>query len=88
MIDHGKDNGSTPGFRVNIPGKGKYMLKADDTGKPERASAASVIGAAIYDAIGFNTTCEQVVVCQESHVEAHPGPEGHRQRRHQPSVRR
>jgi hypothetical protein len=66
VIDHGKDNGSTLGFRINIPGKGKYMLKADDTGKPERASAASVIGAAIYDAIGFNTTCEQVVVVKKS----------------------
>ena len=62
VIDHGKDNGATLGFRVDVPGKGKYMLKADDTGKPERASAASVIGAAIYDAVGFNTTCEQVVV--------------------------
>jgi hypothetical protein len=66
VIDHGKDNGSTLGFRVNVPGKGKYMLKADDTGKPERASAASVIGAAIYDAIGYNTTCEQVVVIKKS----------------------
>ncbi|MEP6863769.1 MAG: hypothetical protein ABJE66_24295 [Deltaproteobacteria bacterium] len=66
VIDHGKDNGSTLGFRVKIPGKGKYMLKADDTGKPDRASAASVIGAAIYDAIGFNTTCEQVVVVKKS----------------------
>src|SRR5690349_21460221 len=43
VIDHGKDNGSTLGFRVDVPGKGRYMLKADDTGKPERASAASVI---------------------------------------------
>ncbi|HEY6032753.1 MAG TPA: hypothetical protein VIV58_00800, partial [Kofleriaceae bacterium] len=66
VIDHGKDNGSTLGFRVDVPGKGKYMLKADDTGKPERASAASVIGAAIYDAVGFNTSCEQVVVVKKS----------------------
>jgi len=66
VIDHGKDNGSTLGFRVDIPGKGKYMLKADDEGKPERASAASVIGAAIYDAIGYNTSCEQVVIVKKS----------------------
>ena len=55
LIDHGKDNGSTLGFRVKVTGKGKYMLKADDEGKPERASAASVIGAAFYHALGFNT---------------------------------
>jgi len=72
VIDHGKDNGSTLGFRVDIPGKGKYMLKADDEGKPERASAASVIGAAIYDAVGFNTTCEQVVIVKKSMLKLTP----------------
>ena len=45
----GKDNGSTEGFRVEIPGKGRYMLKADDAGSPERASAASVIGADVVN---------------------------------------
>lgn len=73
VIDHGKDNGSTLGFRVDIPGKGKYMLKADDTGKPERASAASVIGAAFFDALGFNTTCEQVVIVKKSMLKLTPG---------------
>jgi len=73
VVDHGKDNGSTLGFRVDIPGKGKYMLKADDTGKPERASAASVIGAALYDAIGYNTTCEQVVQVKKSMLKLKEG---------------
>jgi hypothetical protein len=68
VIDHGKDNGSSLGFRVDIPGKGKYMLKADDTGKADRASAASVIGSAIYHAIGFNTSCEQVVVIRKEQL--------------------
>lgn len=72
IIDHGKDNGSTLGFRIDVPGKGLYMLKADDEGKPERASAASVIGAAIYDAIGFNTTCEQVVVLRKAQLKLTP----------------
>jgi len=62
LIDHGKDNGSTLGFRVKVPEKGTYMFKADDEGKPDRASAASVIGAAIYHALGYYTSCEQVVV--------------------------
>ncbi|MEO7092119.1 MAG: hypothetical protein ABI175_02635 [Polyangiales bacterium] len=61
VVDHGKDNGSTPGFRVKVPGKGQYLLKADEPDMPERASAASVVGAAIYNAAGFSTSCEQVV---------------------------
>ena len=73
VVDHGKDNGSTPGFRVDIKGKGKYMLKADDEGKPERATAASVIGAAIYDAIGFNTSCEQIVAVRRDMLSLKPG---------------
>jgi hypothetical protein len=73
VIDHGKDNGSTPGFRVDVPGKGLYMLKADDHGKPERASAASVIGAAFYDALGYNTSCEQVVVLRKAQLKLTPG---------------
>jgi hypothetical protein len=72
-IDHGKDNGSTPGFRIDVPGKGKYLLKADEKGKPERASAASVIGAAFYDALGFHTTCEQIVVFRRAQLRLEPG---------------
>jgi hypothetical protein len=73
VIDHGKDNGSTLGFRVDIPGKGKYLLKADDEGLPERASAASVIGAAVYDEVGFYTSCEQVVLLKKEQLKLTPG---------------
>jgi hypothetical protein len=73
LIDHGKDNGSTPGFRIKVPEKGEYMLKADDEGKPERASAASVIGAAIYHLLGFNTSCEQVVVLRKAQLKLKDG---------------
>jgi hypothetical protein len=73
LIDHGKDNGATMGFRINVRGKGIYMLKADDAGKPERASAASVIGAAVYDAIGYNTSCEQIVALRRSQLKLTPG---------------
>ena len=72
-VDHGKDNGSTLGFRITVPGKGIYMLKADDTGIPERASAASVVGAALYNAAGFSTTCEQVVVIRRAQLTLVPG---------------
>jgi hypothetical protein len=73
LVDHGKDNGSTQGFRIDVPGKGRYMLKADDPGVPERASAASVIGAALYNAAGFSTTCEQVVMIRRSQLTLQPG---------------
>ena len=73
LIDHGKDNGSTLGFRVSVPEKGIYMLKADDEGKPERASAASVIGAAFYHALGFNTSCEQIVVLRKAQLKLKDG---------------
>jgi hypothetical protein len=72
VIDKGKDNGSSPGFRVKIPGKGKYMLKSDAP-VPERPSAASVVGAAAYHAVGFNFSCEQIVYVKRSAFKLTPG---------------
>ncbi|MEO7736345.1 MAG: hypothetical protein ABIY55_35635 [Kofleriaceae bacterium] len=73
IIDHGKDNGATPGFRVTIPGKGQYLLKADNPQHPELASAASAIGAALYHAVGYPTSCEQVVLIKRSQLQLTPG---------------
>lgn len=73
VIDRGKMDGATPGFRVNIPGKGKYLFKADGTAQPELATAATVVGAAIYDAAGFNASCEQVVYFKPSALKLSPG---------------
>jgi len=73
LIDHGKDNGSSPGFRVKIPGKGKYLLKGELPEQPERPSAASAIGAAVYSDVGFNTSCEQVVYFRPSLLKLTPG---------------
>jgi hypothetical protein len=72
VIDKGKENGSSPGFRVKIPGKGKYMLKSDAP-VAERPSAASVVGAASYYAAGFNFSCEQVVYVKRSTLKLTPG---------------
>jgi hypothetical protein len=72
IIDKGKQNGSSAGFRVVIPGKGKFMLKSDAP-VPERPSAASVIGAAVYHAAGFFTSCEQVVYFRTSLLKLTPG---------------
>jgi len=73
LIDHGKDNGSSIGFRVQVPGKGVYLLKADDPESPELASAASVIGAAVYHAAGFLTTCEQIIYVRREQFSLAPG---------------
>lgn len=73
LIDHGKDNGATVGFRVLVPGKGMYLLKADEPDAPERASAASVIGAAVYHAAGFETSCEQIVYVRRAQFRLAPG---------------
>ncbi|HEX3850439.1 MAG TPA: hypothetical protein VHW01_05700, partial [Polyangiaceae bacterium] len=59
--------------RVNIKGKGKYLFKADVPTQPERPSAASVIGAAAYHAVGFFTSCEQVVFFKASVLKLAPG---------------
>jgi hypothetical protein len=72
VVDKGKQNGSTPGFRVNIPGKGKYLFKSDEGGT-ERASGSSVVGAAIYHAAGLYTSCEQVVYFKRSALRLAPG---------------
>jgi hypothetical protein len=73
VIDKGKGNGSSPGFRVNLASKGKYLFKSDSGGQPERPSAASIIGAAAYYAAGFNTSCEQIVYFKRSLLKLTPG---------------
>jgi hypothetical protein len=73
IIDRGKEDGAGSGFRVNVPGKGKYMFKADSTAQPELETAASVVGAAIYHAAGFHTACEQIVYFRPSLLKLSPG---------------
>jgi hypothetical protein len=73
LIDKGKTSGSTPGFRVVIPGKGKYMFKVEATGLPERQVAATVIGEAVYWAAGYNASCEQALLVRPSIFALKPG---------------
>jgi len=73
VIDKGKTGGNTPGFRVSIPGKGKYLFKVDDADQPEQSSAADVVAAAAYHAVGFDTPCEQVVYFEPSLLKLAPG---------------
>lgn len=73
IIDKGKPNGSSPGFRVNIAGKGKYLFKAEPKDQPEHPSAASVVGAAVYHVAGYNTSCEQIIYFKRSLLKLTPG---------------
>lgn len=72
VIDQGKPNGASPGFRVKVGGKKKYMFKTDFAKEPERPSAAAAIGTAAYYAVGFNTSCEQVIYAPASVFELMP----------------
>ncbi len=73
LIDQGKANGASPGFRVRVPGKGKFMFKTDSKAQPERPSAASVIGSATYHVAGFFTSCEQIIYVKPSVFKLKPG---------------
>lgn len=73
VIDRGKSNGASLGFRVRTAQGGKFMFKNDAPGQPERATAASVIGAAIYHAAGYYTSCEQIVYFDKSALHLNPG---------------
>lgn len=72
-VDQGKPNGASPGFRIKLQNKRKYLLKTDSLEQPERPTAASAIGAAIYHIVGFNSTCEQIVYFDPSVLTLEPG---------------
>src|SRR4029077_6700665 len=73
VIDRGKTDGGSLGFRVRAPNGRKYLFKNDAPNHPERATAASAIGAAIYHTVGFNTSCEQIVYFDRSILHLNPG---------------
>jgi hypothetical protein len=72
-IDKGKDNGANPGFRVNIKGLGKFMLKTDPETEPDRATGATAIAARFYHAAGYYSACDTVVYFRPSLLKLKPG---------------
>jgi hypothetical protein len=72
-IDQGKFNGANPGFRVNIKGLGKFLLKADPDGEPERATGATAVAARMYHAIGYYAPCDSVVYFDPQILSLNPG---------------
>ena len=73
IIDKGKEEGATDGFRVTVPGKGHYLFKADDADEPERGSAAQTVGTRIYHAAGYFVPCEQIVYFRPAVFTLKPG---------------
>lgn len=73
LIDKGKSDGATPGFRIKLPDKRKYMLKGDFDEQPERPSAASAMGVRFYWAAGFWVSCDDVVYFKPSLLKLSPG---------------
>jgi hypothetical protein len=73
VIDQGKANGANPGFRVNVPGVGKFLLKTDLVEEPERETGATAIAARIYHAAGYWSPCDSVVYIRRSLLKLKPG---------------
>jgi len=72
IVDKGKPNGANPGFRVDVPGVGKFMLKADPNGEPERATGATAIASRFYHAAGYFAPCDSVVYFRPSLLKLEP----------------
>jgi hypothetical protein len=72
-IDQGKPNGANPGFRVNIPGVGKFMLKSDPEPEPDRATGATTVAGRFYHAAGYYAPCDSVVYFRPSLLSLKPG---------------
>ena len=73
LIDKGKDNGANAGFRVNIEGLGKFMLKTDTQAEPDRATGATAIAARVYHAVGYYSACDTIVYFRPSLLKLKPG---------------
>jgi hypothetical protein len=73
LIDKGKPNGDTPGFRVKLPDGRRFMFKIDLAKSAERSNAASVIGARLYHAVGFAVPCERVLEVDPAVFTLQPG---------------
>jgi len=73
VVDMGKPDGANPGFRVNIDGVGRFMLKADPVGEGERATGAAAIASRLYHAAGWYAPCETVVHFDRALLSLRPG---------------
>jgi hypothetical protein len=63
-----KSSGITPGYRVRDSSGHLYQVKLDPPSNPEMASAAELIGAAVYHAIGYNVVQGYIVEIDPANV--------------------
>ena len=63
-----KSSGITPGYRVRDPAGQRYQVKFDPPSNPGMATAAEVIGAAIYHAVGYNVVQGYIVDIDPSRI--------------------
>jgi hypothetical protein len=75
VIDQGKANGANPGFRINVEGVGRFMLKSDPPDQPERATGADAITARFYYASGWWAPCVNIVYVRPELLKLKPGLE-------------
>jgi len=73
LIDKGKANGANAGFRLNIEGVGKFLLKVDDPAEGEKATGATAIATRLYHAAGWWAACDSVVYFDRSWLRLKPG---------------
>ncbi|MDB4943677.1 MAG: hypothetical protein JWP97_3211 [Labilithrix sp.] len=71
VIDHGKDNGANPGFRVKFKDT-KFMMKTDES-QGERATAATAMATRFYYAAGWWAPCDAVVYFRRELLKLKPG---------------
>lgn len=71
VVDHGKDNGQSPGFRIKTNGE-RFMLKFDES-QGEQSTAAAAIAARLYYAAGFWAPCDSVVYFRRTLLQVAPG---------------
>jgi hypothetical protein len=67
-----KSSGITPGYRITDPSGHLYQVKFDPPEHPEMGSAAEVIGAAIYHALGYNVVQGYIVEIDPSKIVISP----------------
>jgi hypothetical protein len=63
-----KSTGITPGYRVRDMSGHLYQVKLDPPSNPEMASAAELIGAAVYHAVGYNVVQGYIVEIDPARV--------------------
>jgi hypothetical protein len=67
-----KSSGITPGYRVVDPSGRMYQVKFDPPDHPEMGSAAEIIGAAIYHALGYNVVQGYIVEIDPERIVVDP----------------